>query len=317
MIRIENLTKDYGAIRAVNQINFAVQDGEILGFLGPNGAGKTTTLRIITSYLAPTQGNVFVDDLNVRDDSEQIREQIGYLTEENPLYEDMCVYDFLEFVAQARRLSMAEFKHRLKEVLDLCGLREVVHRPIGELSKGYRQRVGLAQAIIHDPQILILDEPTTGLDPNQIVEIRELIKALGAKKTVIISSHVLQEIQATADRMIIINKGELVADGTIDELMSSFRGQTLLEMELAQATEEAVQQLSDLDQKIKVSDLEAKDNLIRAKIEYPTEIDPRADIFKFAVDHKWTVLEMTRHKTSLEDVFRQLTIEEGGASNEK
>jgi len=317
MIRIENLSKDYGAIRAVNQINFAVQDGEILGFLGPNGAGKTTTLRIITSYLAPTQGNVYVDDLNVRDDSGQIREQIGYLTEENPLYDDMYVYDFLEFVSQARQLSPALFKQRLKEVLDLCGLRDVIHRPISELSKGYRQRVGLAQAIIHDPQILILDEPTTGLDPNQIVEIRELIKALGAKKTVIISSHVLQEIQATADRMIIINKGEIVADGTIDELMSSFRGQTLLEMELQHASADSVRQLSDLNPQIKVSDLETKDDLIRTKLEYPTDMDPRADIFKFAVDQKWTVLEMTRHKTSLEDVFRQLTIEEGGASNEE
>jgi len=226
MIRIENLTKDYDTVRAVDNINFKVQDGEILGFLGPNGAGKTTTLRVMTSYLSPTKGNVYVDGLNIIDDSEEIRKQIGYLAEHNPLYDEMNVCDFLEFIANTRKINKNDIKVRIKEVVELCGLKEVIHRPINEISKGFRQRVGLAQAIIHDPKILILDEPTTGLDPNQIVEIRELIKALGKKKTVIISSHILQEIQATADRTVIINKGQIVADGTIDELMSSFRGHT-------------------------------------------------------------------------------------------
>ena len=182
MIRIENLKKSYDTVDAVKGIDFVVNDGEILGFLGPNGAGKTTTLRMITSYLSPTAGKVLIDDVEVAEKSEETRKLIGYLPEHNPLYEEMIVHDFSEFVAKARQIDPNDFPVRLKEVVDLCGLKKVIHRPIRELSKGFRQRVGLAQAIIHDPKILILDEPTTGLDPNQIVEIRELIKALRQRK---------------------------------------------------------------------------------------------------------------------------------------
>ncbi len=311
MIRIENLKKSYDTVDAVKGIDFVVNDGEILGFLGPNGAGKTTTLRMITSYLSPTEGKVLIDDLDVVEDSEETRKQIGYLPEHNPLYEDMIVYDFLEFVAKARQIDPNDFPTRLKEVIDLCGLKQVIHRPISELSKGFRQRVGLAQAIIHDPKILILDEPTTGLDPNQIVEIRELIKALGKEKTVIISSHILQEIQATADRTIIINNGEIVADGTVEELMSSFQGHTQLEMELLNATNEDINGLTATDETIAIRAIEDKGALKFIRMEYPNTIDPREKIFDYATAKNWKILEMTRHKVSLEDVFRNLTVEGG------
>lgn len=316
MIRIEKLKKSYDTVDAVKGIDFIVNDGEILGFLGPNGAGKTTTLRMITSYLSPTAGKVWINDLEVSENSEEIRKQIGYLPEHNPLYEEMIVHDFLKFVADARQIKPEDFPVRLKEVIDLCGLQKVIHRPISELSKGYRQRAGLAQAIIHDPKILILDEPTTGLDPNQIVEIRELIKALGKEKTVIISSHILQEIQATADRTIIINNGEIVADGTVEELMSSFQGHTQLELELLNATEEAIHSISDVNENIAVKTILGKNNLKEVKLEYPNNLDPREEIFDFANSKNWKILEMSRHKVSLEDVFRNLTVE-GGNGNAK
>lgn len=316
MIRIENLKKSYDTLDAVKGINFVVNDGEILGFLGPNGAGKTTTLRMITSYLSPTSGKVLIDDVEVAENSEETRKLIGYLPEHNPLYEEMIVYDFLEFVARARQINPNDFPVRLREVAELCGLKKVIHRPIKELSKGFRQRVGLAQAIIHDPKILILDEPTTGLDPNQIVEIRELIKALGKEKTVIISSHILQEIQATADRTIIINNGEIVADGTVDELMSSFQGHTQLELELLNASDGDIGAISSINETIQINEIVVKESHKLVKMEYPNTIDPREQIFDFANSKNWKILEMSRHKVSLEDVFRNLTVE-GGNGDEK
>jgi len=314
VIEIRNLVKDYGATKAVRDISFSVKTGEILGFLGPNGAGKTTTLRVITGYLSPTAGNVFVEDKNVIEDSMDIRKMIGYLPEMNPLYQDLNVYSLLEFVARAREIDHSQFRIRLNEVIEVCGLKGVVHMNISELSKGYRQRVGLAQAIIHDPKILILDEPTAGLDPNQIVEIRNLIKQLGKEKTVIISSHILQEIQATVDRMIIINKGEIVADGTIDELMSDFEGKTKLRLELLNTDEESVKAVQSFDTGILLTDFRRNDELTTAVLEYPNSLDPRPEIFKHAVKRKWVILEMSRHKSSLEDLFRKLTIE-GGANH--
>lgn len=314
MIRVQNLIKNFQEVKAVNNISFTVKNGEILGFLGPNGAGKTTTLRIITSYLAPTSGNVYVDDLNVLEDSMEIRKRLGYLPELNPLYYEMNVYNFLKFVSATRGIDRNKFKERFDEVTELCGLKGEIHKNIGELSKGFRQRVGLAQAIFHNPEILILDEPTSGLDPNQIVEIRQLIKNLGKEKTVIISSHILQEIQATADRMVIINRGSIVADGTISDLMSSFRGHTRLELELKNASEESINEIQTIHPDISVAEVKKLDNTFIAKLDYPNTIDPRQDIFNYALDNKWIILEMSRQKTSLEDVFRQLTIE-GGTAN--
>ncbi len=311
MIKVENLTKDYGSVRAIDSISFDVQDGEILGFLGPNGAGKSTTLKIITTYLAPTAGNVYINDLNIRDDSLEIRRKIGYLPELNPLYYEMNVYDYLQFVAAARNFESSKFKKRLGQVVEICGLKGVMHKSIAELSKGYRQRVGLAQAIFHDPEILIMDEPSSGLDPNQIVEIRELIKRLGKQKTLIISSHILQEIQLTADRMIIINKGKIVANGTTEELMSSFKGKTVLTLELQNATPEALRKISQSVNQLEVTKVEKENGSLVAHIEYPNTIDPRQEIFRYAVQQQWTILEMSRYKVSLEEIFRTLTVEGG------
>ncbi len=314
MIRVENLTKDYGPVRAVDSISFDVNDGEILGFLGPNGAGKSTTLKVITSYLAPTAGTVYVNDKNILDDSVEIRKMIGYLPELNPLYLEMNVYDYLQFIAWSRQFDAKKFKTRLGQVTAICGLKGVMHKTIGELSKGYRQRVGIAQAIFHDPEILIMDEPSSGLDPNQIVEIRELIKSLGKEKTLIISSHILQEIQLTADRMIIINKGKIVANGTTEELMSSFKGKTVLTLELSNANADAIRSMAQKISDVQVTKIETQNGSQIAHIEYSNSIDPRRDIYQFAVQNQWIILEMSRYKVSLEDVFRNLTIE-GGQAN--
>lgn len=311
MIRVENLVKHYGEVKAVRGIDFEVKDGEILGFLGANGAGKSTTLKIITGFLSPTSGNVFVDDLNIIDDSLEIRKRVGYLPELNPLYNEMMVYDLLAFVADVRGIQGRAFKDALGRVVDLCGLTGVVHRQIGECSKGYRQRIGLATAMIHDPDILILDEPVSGLDPNQIVEIRELIKALGEEKTLVISSHILQEIEATVDRIVIIDEGEIVADGTREELMSGFRGQTRLVLEVKNAEPEGIHRLEEHLPDIAVTDVQERDGRRSLAIEYPKTVDPREAIFCFARDNGWIILEMSQLRVQLEDVFRNLTVEGG------
>ena len=227
MIKVQDLSKNYGDVQAVKSINFEIDDGEIVGFLGENGAGKTTTLKMLTGYLVPTAGNVEINDLNINDSALEIQKQIGYLPELNPLYPEMSVYEYLEFIARVRNITGKKFREALTRVVDRCGLQGVVHKQVSSCSKGYKQRIGLAGSMIHDPKILILDEPVTGLDPNQIVEIRELIKSLGKEKLVLMSSHILQEIQATVDRIMIIHQGEIVANGTNEELMSSFKGNTI------------------------------------------------------------------------------------------
>lgn len=213
MIEIKNLTKKFGQNLVLDNISFSVGKGEILGFLGPNGAGKSTTMKIITSFWTPTSGQVLIHGLNTAENSLLTRKNIGYLPETVPLYDDMKVFEYLKFIAEIRGLDKSKIKNRIKEVILICGLNKVLRKPIEELSKGYRQRVGLAQAIMHEPDILILDEPTTGLDPNQIVEIRDLIKTIGREKTVIFSTHILSEVSATCDRVIIINNGRLVGEG--------------------------------------------------------------------------------------------------------
>ena len=312
MIRVESLVKDYGDVRAVDGIDFEVKDGEILGFLGPNGAGKSTTLKIMTGYLSATSGNVHVDDMNIVDDSLEIRKRVGYLPELNPLYGEMVVYDLLEFVAKVRGIEGSEFRAALNRVVALCGLRGVVHKDVQACSKGYRQRIGLACAMVHDPDILVLDEPVTGLDPNQIVEIRELIRELGKEKTLIISSHVLQEIEVTVDRIIVIHKGRLVADGTSGELMSSFRGHTQLNLELKNAEDEGVALLQHHLPGVSVTGTERVNGVLRLTLEYPKATDPRETIFNFAKDSGWVILEMSQVRVQLEDVFRTLTAEGAG-----
>ena len=313
MIRVENLVKNYGDVQAVRDISFQVNDGEILGFLGENGAGKSTTLKVMTGYLSATAGDVFVDDMNIVDDSLEIRRRVGYLPELNPLYGEMIVYDLLSFIATIRRMEGRAFRQALDRVVEQCGLAGVVHRAVQECSKGYKQRIGLATAMLHDPDILILDEPVTGLDPNQIVEIRELIRSLGREKTLIMSSHILQEIEATVDRIIIIHNGEIVADGLREELMSSFRGQTQLTLEVKQAEEESVQGLPEQLQGVSLSDVAENNGSRTLVLEYDRDTDPRERIFHYARDQGWVILEMSQARIQLEDVFRNLTGE--GASN--
>src|SRR5947207_12534994 len=220
MIEVEGLTKNYGLTRAVDKVSFSVRRGEVLGFLGPNGAGKSTTMKILTCFLAPTAGRAMVAGHDVFDDSLEVRKRIGYLPEDTPIYRDMTVVEYLQFAAAMRGMERDKVGGRIKEIGGRCGLSNVAGKLVGELSKGYRQRLGLAQAMLHDPDILILDEPTSGLDPNQIVEIRQLIKELGQEKTVILSTHILPEVQATCSRVVIISDGRLVADGRPDDLVA-------------------------------------------------------------------------------------------------
>jgi len=307
LVQIENLVKNYGEVKAVRSINFTANKGEILGFLGSNGAGKSTTLKMVSGYLAPTAGNVYINDLNILDNSLEIRQQIGYLPELNPLWGEMVVYDVLQFTARIYDIVGRKFEKALDRVIDQCGLNGILHKKISACSKGYKQRVGLAMAIIHDPKILILDEPVNGLDPNQIVEIRELIRNLGRDKTIIISSHILQEIQATADRIVVINQGQIVADGTNEELMASIKGNTLLTLETKNSTMESIESLSTQISNISIKDVSDNGDNHIIQIEYAAELDPREDIFKYAIQSKWSILEMSVYKTNLEDVFRSLT----------
>ena len=309
MIKVTDLSKDYGPVEAVKSISFEIQDGEIVGFLGANGAGKTTTLKMITGYLVPTEGKIEVNDLNIIDDTHEIQKQIGYLPELNPLYTEMRVYEYFEFLAGIRNITGRPFKDALSRVVENCGLNGVIHKNISECSKGYKQRIGLAAAMIHDPKILILDEPVTGLDPNQIVEIRGLIKKLGKEKLVFMSSHILQEIQATVDRIMIIHEGEIVANGTSDELMSNFMGNVLLNMEIKGGSVESIEHIQAKLPSVKFITMEDLNGIQHVQFEYDKGQDPREELFRYAVDNNWSILRMTPHTTNLEDIFRDLTTE--------
>ena len=312
MIKVTDLSKNYGSVEAVRSISFEIKDGEIVGFLGANGAGKTTTLKMMTGYLVPTTGSIEVNEMNIMNDTHEIQKQIGYLPELNPLYSEMRVYEYLEFLAGIRKITGRAFKDALARIVEQCGLQGVVHKTISDCSKGYKQRIGLAAAMIHDPKILILDEPVTGLDPNQIVEIRGLIKSLGKEKLVFMSSHILQEIQATVDRIIIINKGEIVANGTSDELMSNFKGNVLLNMEIKGASSESVEHIQAKLPSVKFISINETKSVQQVQFEYGKDQDPREDLFSYAVDNNWSILKMNPHTTNLEDIFRDLTTEGGG-----
>ncbi|WP_416865022.1 MAG: ATP-binding cassette domain-containing protein [Imperialibacter sp.] len=304
-IVVENLTKKYGEQKAVNDISFKINTGEVVGFLGPNGAGKSTTMKMITCYMAPTSGDVRLDELSILNEQEDIKKKIGYLPENNPLYTDMAIVDYLRFCAEIQGVSKAEIPSRISEMIDMCGLERERHKKISELSKGYRQRVGLAQAMIHDPEILILDEPTTGLDPNQIIEIRKLIKKLGKEKTVILSSHILSEVEATCDRILIINRGRIVADGTSDTLRSQAEGKELLTVKIEAADADVKKALLGLASVETVEPVEGKAGFFSVRSK--PEVSSRKEVFDLCVSKKWYLLEMTGHETKLEDVFRELT----------
>lgn len=305
-IVVENLTKKYGAQRAVDDISFRVKTGEILGFLGPNGAGKTTTMKAITTYLTPNEGNIYVGDLSVSEKPDEVKKTIGYLPENNPLYSDMPVIDYLKFVAELQGIEKAKIKDKLLEMIQITGLEGEKHKKIGELSKGYKQRVGLAQALIHDPEVLILDEPTSGLDPNQIVEIRELIKKIGREKTVILSSHILAEVEATCDRILIINKGKIVADGTSKDLRKQSEGREILKIKIEDGDKNKIFESLQKVETVGVVDFMKNDDT-SFEVQSKPELSSRKNIFELCVKNKWVLTEMTPIETKLEDVFRELT----------
>jgi ABC-2 type transport system ATP-binding protein len=298
MIKISNLTKEYNGVKALDNISLEVQQGEILGFLGPNGAGKTTTMKIITGFIAPTSGKVLIDNNNVQEDSLAIRRKIGYLPENNPLYDDMRVHEYLEFIAGMRELRD---NNKIEQIINTCGLSSVINKSIEELSKGFRQRVGLAAAMLGDPEILILDEPTSGLDPNQIVEIRKLIKKIGEKKTVILSTHILSEVQATCDRVVIINNGKIAASGTIEEIAKQAQGKEEIYLQI-KGPAKIFRELAKIKKIIKI---EEQDNYLKLQIEKGADV--RENIFDCVVANKGKILEMRKISVSLEDVFRELT----------
>ncbi|MCC7505913.1 MAG: gliding motility-associated ABC transporter ATP-binding subunit GldA [Saprospiraceae bacterium] len=298
-VKVSNLVKIYGEQRAVDGIHFEAHRGEVLGFLGPNGAGKTTTMKIITGYLPPSGGTAEVCGFDVAEKSMETRARIGYLPEHNPLYRDMYVREYLQFAAGVHGIKNP--RQRAEAMIARTGLESHAGKHIGELSKGYRQRVGLAQAMLHDPEVLILDEPTSGLDPNQIVEIRQLIKDLGKEKTVILSTHILGEVEAVCDRAIIINKGKLVADAPINELKQQFTGQTIVTVEFAEKTDAAA--LGKIAQVKSVKAIGPN----RWQLNAAVDRDIRAEVFNFAVSNRLTLLELHRETFSMEEIFQQLT----------
>ncbi len=305
-ILVEHLTKKYGNQKAVDDISFEVKTGEVVGFLGPNGAGKSTTMKMITCYMAPNAGKITMDGFNIETDTDKIKKMIGYLPENNPLYTDMGIIDYLKFCAEIQSVPKAEVSQRVHEVIDVCGLNIERHKKIGELSKGFRQRVGLAQAMVHNPDILVLDEPTSGLDPNQIIEIRKLIKKLGKEKTVILSSHILSEVEATCDRILIIHKGKIVADGTSETLRSQAQGQELIKVRIeANRNKDIEKQLLDLASVQSVKPIDEIENYFM--VQSKPDRHSRKDVFDLCVKNKWYLMELTKMETKLEDVFRDLT----------
>jgi ABC-2 type transport system ATP-binding protein len=306
-IRIENLTKRYELQTAVDHISFEVKTGEILGFLGPNGAGKSTSMKMITGYLGIGEGDIFIGDRSVRQHGDVLKKHIGYLPENNPLYLDMPVIDYLHFCAALQGVPTDRIAERTRLMIKVCGLNSEKHKKIGELSKGYRQRVGLAQAMIHDPEVLILDEPTTGLDPNQIVEIRKLIRELGKEKTVILSTHILPEVEATCDRILIINKGKIVADGTAETLRKQATGSELLKIKIDDGDHREIHSALQLLPSVeKVFTADALTN--RYEIQTKPAHSAKRDIFFLCVEKKWVLSELIPIETRLEDIFRNLTL---------
>lgn len=310
-IKVENLSKYYGTQQAVKNISFEIKSGEVVGFLGPNGAGKSTTMKMITTYLTPNEGVIKVNDIDTTEEPIEVRKKIGYLPEQNPLYNDMNVIDYLNYAAELQSVPKAEIPEAVKKMVKVCGLDDVKHKDIGELSKGYKQRVGLAQAMIHNPDVLLLDEPTSGLDPNQIIEIRKLIKDFGKHKTLMLSTHILQEVQATCDRVIIINNGEIVADGTTDSLQRSFQGQLSIKLYLKKDARfgrekiiDALQSIKSID-KVRVTGDTDKSWMLDISATKGTDV--REEIFRKIVSMDMVLLELHQEETSLEDIFRKLT----------
>ena len=298
-VKVEGLTKVYGTQKAVNGLSFEAKKGEVLGFLGPNGAGKTTTMKMISCFIPQTFGKATVCGFKTDVDPMEVRKKIGYLPEHNPLYKEMYIKEYLHFIAGVHKLKNK--KSRVAEMIEMTGLEREQNKRIGQISKGYKQRVGLAQAMIHDPEVLILDEPTSGLDPNQLVEIRSLIKRLSKEKTVIFSTHIMQEVQAVCDRVVIINQGELVANDDIDTLQSKVRGEALIAVQFLEKAHEA--QLAKINGVLNVRKLDNNRWLLSADLKK----DIRPDLFRYAVNENLTIIELKKEVSSVEDVFQKLT----------
>ncbi len=299
-VLVEQLTKTFGSQRAVDAISFQAEDGQILGFLGPNGAGKSTTMKMLTGYLRPDGGTAKVAGFDVVDDGLNARRQIGYLPENNPLYTDMFIREYLEWVAGF--YPIAQPGKRVAEMIDMVGLGRERHKKIGQLSKGYRQRVGLAQALMHDPAVLLLDEPTSGLDPNQLVEIRQLIRELGKNKTILFSTHIMQEVAALCDRMLIIHRGKLVADGPVDELQQQLSGSNRVVVRCAEAADgKAFASIKGVQR------VDRRDGGRLFHLDIQGDEQVRAEIFKVAVAQGWTLTELHLESRGVEDVFQELT----------
>jgi len=316
MIEVKSLTKRYGAKTAVDDISFTVRDGEILGFLGPNGAGKSTTMNIITGYASSTEGTVTVDGAEILEDPVKVKSKIGYLPEHPPLYLDMTVKEYLSFMFDLKKVKLPKVKH-IEEICEHVKITDVYGRIIKNLSKGYRQRVGLAQALLGNPGVLILDEPTVGLDPKQIIEIRKLIKELGEKHTIILSSHILSEVQAACERVIVINKGKIIADDTPDNLSKAMSTDRKLTIRVDGPQDSVYDLLSKVPHMLRVDKLGMRENgVYDYTLEAEPEQDVRRDIFSRLAERKWPILALRGSELSLEDIFLQLTDESSSAAEE-
>jgi ABC-2 type transport system ATP-binding protein len=308
MIQVENLVKRFGATTAVDGISFEIPQGQVVGFLGPNGAGKTTTMRMLTGYLPPDDGSARLLGHSVLDQSLEVRRRLGYLPENNPLPDDIEVTDFLHYVGQLRGLNDADSRTiQVKRVLKLCSLTPVVGKKLGELSKGYKQRVGLAQAIVHDPDILILDEPTSGLDPNQVQDVRGLIHDLKKQKTVILSTHILTEVQNTCDRVLIISKGKIAADGTPNDLAGALQNVNRLFVSFRASPSEVEPALRGLSGGLRLETPVSEAGEADFMVESASNDDLRESVSRLAAERHWTILGLQQKKLSLEEVFRALT----------
>ncbi len=308
MITVENITKRFGPLVAVNDLSFQVDRGEVVGFLGPNGAGKTTTMRMLTGTLQPDQGRVLFDGKSIGDDLTAAKRRVGYLPESNPLYEDMLVCEYLEFAARLRESEGEKMRKAVRRAAEQTGLEEVFYRPIAEASKGYRQRIGLAAAILHEPEILVMDEPTEGLDPNQRVDIRRLVAELGKERTVLLSTHVMQEVEATCSRLLIINRGRLVAQGRVQDLLAGEQSFSHYTVEAAgDGVAGALAALPGVNEHA----AESLDGRTRVRLMVRGDEELRPRIYQLARDRNWTLWELHRERASLEAVFRQLTTEAG------